>query len=62
MNKLNKKNIFSRILKNGKFFFNYPIILFFEIKKIKCKENSSVKLIGFLVKKKFLKNQFIGIG
>ncbi len=56
-----KKKMFEEVIKNGKYLFVYPILSVFLSKKTNNKRNLSINLIGTLVKKNFLKNQFTGI-
>ncbi|WP_185858633.1 hypothetical protein [Blattabacterium cuenoti] len=56
---MNKKKIVEKIIKNGEYLFIDPITSIFS--KVNSEQNSSIHLIGTLVKKKYLKNQFIGI-
>ncbi len=60
-NAIQRKKMFEEVIKNGKYLFSYPILSIFLSKKTNNEKNLSIKLIGTLVKKKILKNQFTGI-
>ncbi|WP_341665780.1 hypothetical protein [Blattabacterium cuenoti] len=60
-NAIQRNKIFEEVIKNGKYLFVYPILSVFLLKKINNEKNLSINLIGTLVKKKILKNQFTGI-
>ncbi|WP_238784102.1 hypothetical protein [Blattabacterium cuenoti] len=58
---LKEKKIFEKVIKNGKYLFVYPVLSVFLLKETNFGKNLSLNLIGTLVKKKILKNQFIEI-
>ncbi|WP_023469913.1 hypothetical protein [Blattabacterium cuenoti] len=60
-NTIQRKKIFEEIIKNGKYLFVYPILSVFLSKKTNNEKDLSINLIGTLVKKNFLKNQFTEI-
>ncbi|WP_185856858.1 hypothetical protein [Blattabacterium cuenoti] len=52
-NAIQRKKIFEEVIKNGKYLFVDPILFAFLSKKTNDERNSSINLIGTLVKKKF---------
>ncbi|AGW86261.1 hypothetical protein K645_2411 [Blattabacterium sp. (Nauphoeta cinerea)] len=48
-----EKETFEKIIKNGKYLFVYPILSVFLSKEKNFLQNSTVNLVGTLVKKKF---------
>ncbi|WP_341653066.1 ribonuclease P protein component [Blattabacterium cuenoti] len=50
-----KKKIFKEVIKNGKYFFVFPILSVFLSKKRNNEKKLSINLIGTLVKKKNFK-------
>ncbi|WP_096377989.1 hypothetical protein [Blattabacterium cuenoti] len=56
-----RRKIFEEIIKNGKYLFVYPILSVSLSKKKNNEKDLSINLIGTLVKKNFLKNQFTEI-
>ncbi|WP_185852258.1 hypothetical protein [Blattabacterium cuenoti] len=55
-----EKKIFEKVIKNGKYFFVYPILSALLSEK-SFDKNLSINLVGTLVKKKISKNQFTEI-
>ncbi|WP_185871754.1 hypothetical protein [Blattabacterium cuenoti] len=52
-----KTKVFEKVIKNGKYLFFYPVLSVFLSEK-SFEKKLSINLVGTIVKKKILKNQF----